>query len=359
MLLERILHINPLYVLLYFIVGILTFCSYKYKRKEPLYVSILVLILFSGFRHNAGIDYVSYVNKIFYKGYIGNNDYLSLWFMSLARQVGKPYIFFTISAMCYVLGITYGLKRLKLLNGLSVFLLTTFTLCYLSSFGFVRQFSAIGVGFLAWVLFYERKYLLAIPLMITAYFLHFSAVIWLVPLLFFSLFKKEFLFWDYIFLIIGAYFFIEPTILLVQKIPSLSRYADRMLNLKFGVFGQKIFIGLMIVFCISSIVQEYFVKNKPKLLNYVQNIVVLGLVIYSLFLTYGEHFSRISYYFIPFFIIWNTLLYKLIDEKKYKKIFLACILVVSTIFYFATLYFSQGGINGDFLNKYEFSIGKY
>ncbi len=370
MLLEKLLQINPIYLLLYFMVGGLVFCSYKYKRKEPLYISIMFLILFSGFRYNAGADYFSYVNKMLHEkleccpeqlSSLNYIEYISRQMMLLARFFHKPWIFFLLSAMCYVLGVSYGLKRLKLFNGLAVFLLTTFVLSFLSSFGVVRQYSAIGIGFLSWIFFYEKKYLYAFILLVIAYFLHFSAVIWFLPLLLllFLLLKKEYPFWSYILLITVAFFFVDPILLVLQKIPNLEKYVIRMINFEYAVNGHKIFIGLLFVFCVSSFFQYYFVKNKPILMNYVQNMVVLGLAFYSLFLTYGEQYSRISYHFEPFFIVWNTLLYQSIEKEKYKKLFLVYILGISTFFYFATLYFSQDGTNGDFLNNYEFSIGKY
>ncbi len=336
-------------------------CFSVFNDKKNIFISffLVFLILFSGFRYNAGIDYFSYENMILGTYDLSYIEYISRNIIYLARKHNSVWFFFLVSSCFYLICIVYGLKKLGLYNSLSVFLLTTFTLSYLSSFGFVRQYSAIGIVFLSWIFFYERKYIIYFLLGFIGVLLHKSGVVFLLAMILRIFLNKKYPFFLVFSVIIFAFFLLDFAVIFISKLPYVGYYSDYMLNLRFGIFGQKIFVSLLVVFCISSFFEYLFIKQRDDVLIFSKNMIVVGLAFYSLFLPYGEHFSRISYYFIPFFTVWHVRLYKLIGKKSNKVIYLLYLGSIGIFYYFSTLYFAQFATSGDFLNNYEFSIFKY
>nr|WP_233883749.1 EpsG family protein [Tenacibaculum piscium] len=324
-----------------------------FKSKNAIYVFVVILILFSGFRYDAGIDYFSYENMIngFYSlDYI---EPLSRVFLLVARSYEAPFIFFLLTSIVYVCSIFIGAFRFKSYSMLFVFLFTTFTTSYLTSFGFVRQYVAIGLIFLGFSYLYENKKKLFLFFVTLAGMFHLSGVIFILFLFFNKLFKKKYSIYVFTVLMILSFFSTKIFMFLVSKLGLFAYYFERTLA-EDQVSGKKIFYSLILVFFFVSLIQRAFVKNnKNNILTYAQNMAFVGLFIYGTFFQFGEKVVRISYFFIPFYFVWFYQLYNELRGVNIKMILLVFLFTVCTFYYFSTLYFAQSSYRGDYLNNYE------
>lgn len=342
---------NNWYIFLYISLLILLFISKVYRSQFFLYIFVGILVCFSGFRYNAGIDYDAYQSLIYSNNPLLRIEPFSAFLLLLARSYNAPWIFFFLTSIIYVLSIFLGLSKFKAFGRLSVFLFTTFTLSYLSSFGFVRQFVASGLVFWGFSFLYHHKRLYYIILVIIASLFHISAIVFL-PFAFVNIFfRKKIHFSVFLLLIPISFLSTKLFIAIVSKIGLFTHYFEQ-----FGgneVSGKKIYYSLLFIFVIVSFLQQKVAHKKNDLIYYSQNLTFIGLFIYGAFFSFGEHIARISYYFIPFYFVWFYYLYRGFFNKTIKILFLYFIFSICTFYFFSTLYYAQFSSKGDFLNNYE------
>ncbi len=313
-----------------------------------------VLMCFSGFRYDAGIDYFNYERFIFSNHNLFFIEPLGRYLLLKARYYNEPWIFFFTTSATYVAGMMYALKRLNVLGNLSIFIFTTFALMYITSFGFVRQYVALSLVFVALTFLYDKKKYYFIIFVLLASLMHISAIImlFLYPMRF--LFLKNYSIVFHLSLMLIGYFSIDIILKVLSVVPYFNYYVSYMLDGRFGTSGSKIFITLLCVFLVNSFFQFLIKHKKTKLMTFSQNMFSLGLTIYSTFLTFGEAFVRLGYYLIPFMIVWTVLIYSEISLKFSKMVYLSFICFMGLSFYFSSLYFAQTSYRGDFLNNMIF-----
>lgn len=346
--------ISHYYIALF--VFLLISCATNKVLYKNLSISFFValLILFSGLRYNAGVDYFSYQNMILGSYSLDYIEPFSRYLLLFARYYEAPWLFFGISSLIYIGNIIYGLNRMKVYGSLSIYIFTTFTLMYLSSFGFVRQYAAIGFFFMGCIFLYEKKPIHFIVAIILASLFHFTALIYIVLYPLRNLLMRKYSLFIHLLFVLMAFFSINIFLKIISKIPQVSYYVTYMIDDKFGVYGLKIFVSLLFVFMFVVLFQYLLRDIKSTNLIFAQNMVSLGLIVYSIFLTYGEHFSRLSYYFFPFLIVWIVLVHNKLQKNSNKLVFSFSVVAIGIFYYFSTLYFAQGAISGDFLNNYQF-----
>lgn len=341
--------ISVYYIYLYVFVSILLL----FKKRIFLILTGIALVFFSGLRYGVGIDYFSYETKILSEidplNYI---EPLSRMLMLFSRSSDNVVYFFLFSSLIYIFFIFCGYIRLNIFRSLTIYIFTFFTISYLTSFGFVRQFSATGILFFGLTYLYQNKRLWFIVFCLLAFLFHKMAILYL-PIIFCrKLFFKDFKPVYYVAILLMSFIFGYILIYLIQIVGFYSHYINR-----FEVFGQKIFFSLTLVFLFVLFVEYLFSTSSHynNLKIYSRNLTFCGLFIYGCFLSQGEHVARVSYFLLSFFPVYISTVYFSIKNNNIKAIFLIFIIFCSTFYFFYTIhvaYSSKLGIN--FLNNYKF-----
>ncbi len=342
---------NLYYLALYFMLLLTVIFTDVFKSKNAISVFVIILILFSGFRYDAGIDYFNYENMVYGSYPLDYIEPLSRVSLLISRAYNEAFIFFLLTSLIYIVTTLIAAFRFKSYSMLFVFLFTTFTTSYLTSFGFVRQYVAMGIAFLGFSYLYENKKKMFLMFIALATMFHLSAIIFVVFIFFNKIFKRKYNLLVFIIFIVLSFFSTKIFTLLVSKLGLFSHYFERDFN---EVSGKKIFYSFVLIFFFTSLIQQFFVKkNRNKIMIYTQNMSFVGLFIYGTFFQFGEHIARVSYYFTAFYFVWFYHLYKELKGRNIKIIFLLFLFLVCTFYYFSTLYFAQSSYRGDYLNNYE------
>lgn len=347
--------ISTWYIGLYIILIILVILSEITKKKLILNLLVVLLILFSGFRHGVGIDFFVYehfINSNFSLLFI---EPLSRYLIFFARYYEQTSVFFLTTSVIYIATIMYGLKKSNTFNGFTLFVFTLFALSFLTSFGFVRQFVAIGLMFLGLIYLFEGKKIYFLVLAIIAILFHYSAVVFLPFYFFNNLLKKK---KKFFYLLISIVISLVSTKLVVFLVDKIGLYAHYIKLSGEDVAGGKIYLSLLLFTLFLMFVEYFFVKKdySVELLHYSKNMVIIFICTYSAFLPFGEKIVRIAYYFVPFYYIWLYCIFKGIRNKSVKGIYMFFIIIICTFYYFSTLYFSQFSSRGDFLNNFRLNF---
>lgn len=294
------------------------------QQKLLLFVSFLLLWLFSGLRYNIGMDYPAY--KELYENSLSklNPDIKELgwaYFFYWFRNIGCPFeliilmiSFFTI--YCVFLFI----QRYSPYPLLSILIFFCFTQYYTYTFNVMRQCLACYI-FLASLKYIEErnmvKYMINIGF--TVFFVHLTAII-LLPLYF--ILHRSYPVWLKICVAFFCFFVAKFLILIIASSETYRIY------LAFEQYAQEITITTYILIFISSLflVIEGNLK-KSKGTNILLNISFVAFL--CLFVTCFFRgtplvivFLRFAYYFTPVLIVLLPLLVKKIFSIKSKRIVL-------------------------------------
>ncbi|PVX50751.1 EpsG-like putative glucosyltransferase [Balneicella halophila] len=350
--------LNGWYIGLYFTLIFFIFLSIGLKNRKILGIFICILILFSGFRYGAGIDFFIYEHLV-----LEGMDYelqriepLSRLLMVVSKYFDVSFLFFLSTSFLYMYSIVIGLKRFDSYSAFTIYMFTLFTLSFLSSFGFVRQFVATGILFVAFSYLFRGKSKRFILVSLLATLFHYSSIVYVLFYFIRYFIQRNFKFWVYVLLIIAGLLSTELISFLIIKI---GFYAHYFLFYSDGeVAGVKIYYSLLLVSLSILFVETFFVNKKKinTLLSYSKNMVFISLFMYSALLPFGEKFVRISYYLIPFYYVWAYQIYKGISSKEVKIIYLLFIVLICSFYYFSTLYFAQFSSRGDFLNNFRLNF---
>src|SRR5690554_578145 len=294
----------------------------------------LVLVFFSGFRYDAGNDFFSYLELALGHKVIDGLELIPSMLIEFSIQEGSPVFFFLISSLIYVSCMFVGLKKFGELNYITVSFFVFFVLSYLTSFGYVRQYMAIGLTFLSLSFLYTSSYFWSALFLSLGVLCHLSALV--VALVFFvrPIFFRVYHPVIYFCLIATSYLFFD----------SIIHYGSSYTGLYVNYFevvgqpyGKKIFLVLVCCFFYCLAFGRYFNVRDDRLFAFSLNCSFLGLILYSALLSYGEYLVRVSYYFVPFFYILFSRMYKIC---KYKAFQLIVILVLLSSSFLSTIYFA-------------------
>ena len=271
--------------------------------------------------------------------------------IDISSALGTPIVFFCITSILYILVGSYALQKGHALGFTSVFLMLFFAASWLTSFGYVRQYVAVSFFFLSFIFLFERKYTLYAVFTLIAFLFHKSAVISLVAIPFYLFFaRKERSMYVYLMLLSSAFVVEGLFVYLVTYVGLYSQYVADSMN----SYGSGIFAVLVFAFVVNLSVAKFYVVKDSRFWIY-SNMMFFGLLLYAIFLSFGEYVVRISYFFVPFFYAAS---FRLVDKMKPigKALLVAFYITLSTFTYFYTLYLAGANATRDFLTNYKFAL---
>ena len=281
------------YLLYYVIIAFVLTIGYIFKNKIFTYLSLLIIVLISGFRYEVGYDYTNYVS--FFLGY--DLEYLEplfVFILILLKNIwDDPQIMFFTFSLATIL-ITYkAIKKLGSSERMGIMIYLLIPGLYLNSFSIVRQSIAISLFFLGIFYLYENKKIKYFTIGIIAILLHFSAII---PFVFMWIFKK----WVTKKLNIVFHF----TFLSVAFIIAYLKLPKLFIGMfgKFSVYAELLTIETpitkVLVMFFLGIIIVYFLRNKnDEKNNLLLNIFQIGIFINIAFAEFPP-VTRMGYYFV-------------------------------------------------------------
>ncbi|WP_311749507.1 EpsG family protein [Proteus terrae] len=336
------------YTLFLFIIICLLFLSNIMKRNDFFFNSaIIISILFSGFRYNAGNDYFSYYSMIIKSTDISRLEIIPGFFINFAILFEQPFLFFLLSSSCYIFSISYFCKKNSQHKNLSFLLFLLLPLSFLTSFGYVRQFMSIGFYLVALSLFLNGKKKTSFLFMLLSVFSHSSSLIF-IPFILFSNFlsKRKISLLISIPLIILSLFF---SWLIKEHAYLAGNYQHYITGSNVIEAGKK--IGY-ICFLILAYFYFFSFKIKGRKNIYFFNTFVIFVILYALLMDFGEYVVRITYILFPssYILFAATLLRK----KELKILQLLIITMLGFSMFYSTLYLASKNTTRDFLTNYSF-----
>lgn len=338
-----------MYYAVFTILYIISSLIYKYDRKIfYVWFFIFIIFLFSALRYDAGYDYFFYIEMIQGVRPSFMIEPISRFLMSIAKTFSHPQIFFILNSFIYVYFTALALKNFSSLSFISIFLWCFAPLSLLTSFGLVRQYTAMSCIFLALSFFYNKKYTFGFFLSILAILFHKSAIIFISILLISRQLKKSYSTLIYIILLSLAYFIVPKIAFYVSD--TLGLYQNYFEN-KSNDNGGKIMFLLIFIFFTNQIIASIN-RISSSDFWYSHNLFFLAIFIYYGLSQFGEHVARVSYYLVPFLYISTHKIYFALTIKK-RVIYLSILIAFCTISFLGTLYFSAQNPTRDALNNYQ------
>ena len=178
----------------------LIFCFYKLNYKDSKFIFItltIILIFFSSFRYDVGMDYLTYYELVSNYSNEYTTDLNHIYKFELAHGLIINFLFFifddrflvfciyiflisTFTITCFVIFI----NRFSDDRYLSLFIFMAFPIFYLSSFNAVRMFSAVSLFYVSLKYIKQRHFLKYAMVCIMCIFLHKVSII-ILPLYYF------------------------------------------------------------------------------------------------------------------------------------------------------------------------------
>lgn len=313
---------------------ILFFAFLNYKNNEFLkdvcsVVFIIILTVLSGFRYNVGRDFMSY--EIMYND---PDNYRNLFiepvwilFSKVLHMVGgTSTTWFLCTSFVINLFFILAIKRMSKNFYLSVAFYMCIPQLFLESFNIVRQFVAISIIFYWSYLFFEKRYIRFLFIIILASFFHTSALL-LLP--FFILSRLRI---PNIILLLGIFvcFLLRNQFLsLVTAIVSVTpMYANYVKNLVESESNSGLYAIVLLISSLFIIFRFWHVKIPE--INILKQLSLFSFCVYLMFYTFQPG-MRIGFYMLPYFIL---LIPYIKDKMKVNLAFYSIGIIFFTFFLF-------------------------
>jgi hypothetical protein len=309
----------------------------KFLNKTFKFLAVLLLLAFSAFRENVGVDYSSYLS--YFNSFRDGNvpfdfEPLNMLIIKIITLLNFPNeSIFAIYSCITILSISYFIKKSSINYELSLFIFFTLGIFYFSTFNGIRQWVAISIILISFIKYAEDKKRLSFLLYILATMFHFSAVIFILLPLFFYRFSLRIL----ILIFTGSIFVTHLLLLLIQY----TSYGMYLNDLTFTKKGNTVFLLLYFISLIIIIIfLGYFKRQKQLdkriifLLN--MNLASIYFFVLGYFLLHLDFLSvmRLNMYFEMQLIV----LIPMVLEKIYNK-YLKLNLTYLSIIFFSAYYF--------------------
>lgn len=297
-------------------------------------ILIVVLSGLSGFRYNVGRDFMMYETLYYGNQSPGINPLEVVWnyLYQLFNYCGFSSVsWFLCTSFVINVFFVLGIKRMSK----DFYVSMAFYLCipqlYLESFNAVRQFVAMAIVFYWSYLFFEKKYIKFLIVLLGASFFHQSALL-TIPFFVLSVFN----FPNVVLVVIISLCFILRNSLwgiisvVMEKLPIFDRYA----HYAHIYVPSESNTGLysIVLLCTLFFIVFRFRKSEVKDICILKNLSIIGFCVYLLCYTFLVG-MRMSFYVLPFF----TLLVPYMKEKDDSKLSLMYIGTLFCAFFMFTL----------------------
>jgi hypothetical protein len=304
------------------------------KFNLMMYISIIVIILFSAIRYDVGWDYMAYyetieLNRI--TNILLNHEYITIFLINIARKVGFPQLYFIINSVITISFITITIKRYSKDYWVSIFFFVTFPLFYLNSLSVIRNFTAIAIIFYGIKYIENKKIFKYLLLVIVASFIHKSAIIAIAFYLVRNFkFKRD---------VYMALILITPLIsnllsfIIITFLPAYSVYTNVVTTQQ----GTKAILIIVFV-AFATIILKDRLSQQTENFNIYFNIYFIGVCIYLSFYRQGTLGHRLSLYGTIFSLIIIPEILKLFKKKWDRIIIKALFYLLCIAMFFYTIY---------------------
>ncbi|MEH2919968.1 EpsG family protein [Samsonia erythrinae] len=330
-----------------FIVSFYLFLSYKFKSTTCFFIiPVIITAVFSAVRYDAGNDFFTYYAMLNDLYYYGNLEFLPRNIITYSKSISYPQFFFIITSFLYVFCIAFLCKKNTKYPELAFLIFILFPLSYLTSFGYVRQYCAIGFFSIAAIMFLEKRFFFFILFYAIAILFHSSAFLFSFVFLLYKFFSKRLYPW-YIYLIFMVIAYLSSQIVLnfSYLLGSYSSYLDedRMIEA-----GKKIGYVSIIFFWFFWLGRKNLITDKAR---FFFNLYYVFVLVYIMLMGFGEYVVRISYYLFP--AAYVTAANVIFEDKKIKMLQVSFLLLSGLFLFYTTLYLAKNNPIRDFLTNYS------
>lgn len=308
----------------------LSFLGAYLKSKWPYWLIVLILILFSGFRYNVGIDYNSYVD-IFVYGF-ETNEVGYLYFIELIKFLGgtQQLIFFLFALGTIILVALY-INKYSPLPYLSMITYICIGPFFLASLSGIRHYFAISIFLFCLKYVVQQKIKPFLIIMIFAGITIHASLLFLIPTYFFLHKKVK---QNHILLIIIICLLSNPLLNIIIEYSSYATYFVKGVNVK---ISPTIYLYLVISFGLMFLARKS--SNILYNLNFLSFLSLLLLFVNQKLP--NDLFLRMNNYFFFSQIILIPLLIKSIKDHT-NKTYVIFSYLFGIILYFLTTVFFKG-----------------
>lgn len=309
-------------------------------------ISVLFAISFSGFRFDAGNDYFTYYNMVRGHFWFDTLEPSSVLLLSFAKDYDSPMLFFLITSSIYISSVAYFYFKRSSNPQLSFFLFLILPLSLLTSFGYVRQYVAIGLFLVAMSKFLDKKYIACAAFMFLASTFHSSALIFVfVFVLYKFLSAKVYNIFIYIGFMLIA---LVLSSVLTEYAYLAGKYQHYITGKNTVDSGKKIGIVCVVLFYYFYIFRRNLESKQD---FFMFNTYYVFALLYLMLMEFGEYVSRVAYYIFPVaYVLFVRTLSKMPLTRQMQLILIICF---GMSMFFATLYFASINPTRDFLTNYK------
>lgn len=307
------------------------------------FLSLLILCVFSGIRFNAGYDYPVYYELS------QKDDYD--WFEPLSRvlmDIGHhtdPVLLFILSsaliATFYYLAFD-RYSRLYQWHPVGLFAFLGLPIAFLDSLGVIRQFIAIAI-FVYVASNIHRRTLISMAWLLIAALFHKSILV-LFPLVILRRWLSKPHSWLIYVLVWACFLTVGP--LLITAVSQYTGLYTSYFTLHLSSSGLKIYALLSLIYLFFLINRKYIFENSNH--TFLFHCYFIGILLFSAALPFGIHISRISWALLAV----HPLLFGIVFYKKTPLLrgafITACALTMSL-----SLFLAHKNPERDFLNQYQ------
>ncbi|WP_330111443.1 EpsG family protein [Cetobacterium somerae] len=346
------------YIILYILlIGIFIIYNLSKKNKNIfIYISILLLIIFSAIRFDVGFDYKMYYIMVLNNGNHFNIDVLYELnrveplirkIMELLKNLGFPQLFFILTSIVINYLICITLSKYSKNYFISMFYYIAFPTFYLQSLGFVRQWMAMSIVFYSYKYLEKKSKYFFLNLIAIGF--HSSAILGILIYIFSKLNLKR----------KNRFYLVIITVMVSEMLRNFIFMFARM-NAQYKIYIDKIIgeqgnktIVLMLIICFISIILEDRISISSRK---AYNISYFSIIFLILLNGYGHMSLRVGNYFFMFTIIYIGELF--LNQRKLKKSIIEIIFVIGCFMLLVgSLYFTKNPDKDPFL-PYKTYFGK-
>lgn len=335
------------YVIIFLFASVLYFQKNGEKAGFGYYAFLTLLILISGFRDMIGGYDVYVYSEIYESSY----EFLAVYnlfepgfrlyylFLRIFSDDRQFMLFMTSLIMMSLM--FYNLKKNSPIVYFSVFVL--FCKFYLMSFVYLRQGIAMGVIWLSIPFIFEKKYIKFSLIILLAFFLHKSSIIFM-PMYFIAHIKLKNI---NLFVIAVIAFIISLTPLSTLLLENLAESVD---DSKVSIYISKsgginffyLFEALVLIILLLKFKAKFYeTKWGTLMMNGFFTYIIISVIALT-----NASFVRFTWYYFIFLAVFLAYIYTFIEDKKSKNAFKLIVFLYFGLLYFRLLFLFD---DGDFM----------